>query len=92
VNIRYSLVAERALADIEKYYTNFSKGACSNVLNDIDSVIDLLSGQPEIGRLHASKKFRLIVTAKYRFVIIYRLDSDYVSILDIYRYQNKNYI
>jgi plasmid stabilization system protein ParE len=91
MKIRFSPEAKSAIELIEAYYAERSPSACHNVITDIFDVFDLLSNNPEAGRLHSSKSFRLMVSGKYRFVVTYVTHSDYVEIIDIYRHQNRDY-
>jgi len=50
-----------------------------------------LLNHPEIGRYLEDHKIRKAVTPKYRFVILYEIDSDYIVIDTIHRYQNRPY-
>lgn len=91
MKIRFSPEAKTAIEAVESYYAERSSSACHNVMIDIYDVFDLLSHNPEAGRLHRSQSFRLMVSGKYRFVVTYVVHPKYIEIIDIYRHQNRDY-
>lgn len=73
---------------IENYLKDKSVSGFENIRRDIYKTIIALKAFPESGnRLGKSK--RIISTTKYHFKIIYTLDQDTVTVLGVYRYQNR---
>lgn len=91
MKLRFSLEARHAIEIIESYYLGLSFGASQNVMNDIDDVFILLREYPHSGKLHGSQSFRTMASSKYKFVVTYTVNVDYIEILDVYRYQNRDY-
>ena len=89
MNIDFSRQASRDLRSIKAYYAALGDGPYGNVTNDIFETFDLLLCHPEAGRPTALG-LRKIVSAAYRFVIVYRVVGDMVLVEGMFRQQDRS--
>jgi plasmid stabilization system protein ParE len=81
--------AERDLLEIVDYFSDYSPRTAVKVLDDIYRSIDQLAYFPHSGRPIKGQDFRRLVIIKYHFVIGYAVTADAVTIIGIYRYQDR---
>ena len=88
MKIRYRDSALEDLRQIAEYFGSYSQATLFRAHKDIDDYIKLLMDNPKLGR-KLDDGSRLIVSAKYRFNITYELSAEIISIVGIYRFQNR---
>lgn len=88
-SIRFREEARDDLLSIRAWFTQFSDETASRVLDDIHTAIGLLAHFPLAGRQIEERPFRRIVTRHYRFMVAYLVEDEWITILGIHRYQNR---
>ena len=82
-DIRFSV---RALASLDHHHTHISQHnprAATAVLGDIRRACDLIAEFPKIGRAIEGTSLRYVLSRKYRYRIIYRIEGETLEIRDI---------
>lgn len=78
--------SRRAIADIaaqDDYLRPLNPAAANAVLDEIEAMADLLVDFPKLGRLIDDTSLRYIVTRKYRYRIVYRLEQSELRIVQV---------
>ena len=86
------ILSQRALDDLEaidSYYRAFSERSADNIKDDIFATINILNKNPDVGRLILEGQLRRVVSAKYRFKISYERSSNAITIIGVFRQQNR---
>lgn len=89
MDVRFRAKAKFDLENIATYYSDISDQASRNVLSDIQETIETLRLFPKVGRLAGDVEHRRIVTPRYRYVIIYTVSDDYITIIGVFRFQHR---
>jgi plasmid stabilization system protein ParE len=90
MKILFRKEAEADLNLIVSYFENVAPEAVGNILSDIYRSIDQLAHFPQSGIQVADRQFRRIVTLKYHFKIAYDVSGDGITVLGIFRYQDRD--
>lgn len=85
MRIVFSRPASRDLDGIQAHLAPLSPSGLANVLGALRRRIALVADHPGIGRPTNRPTVREMVEPRYGYLIIYRVDSDAVRILRIYR-------
>ena len=83
--------AERDVRKILGHYSGLSYEVADRVFDDIEGVFAQLKEFPESGPRTAAGNFRRAVSAKYKFVVLYRYDGTSVTVSQVYRHQNREF-
>ena len=86
--IIFSEESKDDLFNIESYIAQDNKYIAEKVINSILNTIQYLSIFPELWPLK-NVKYREIVETVYKYQIRYKLESNFIYIMTIYKYQNK---
>lgn len=89
IRIRFRSEAEADLRGIIEWYETVAPDSLSNILADLNRSIDLLARYPKAGMAVPARAIRRIATRRYRFKIAYRVEADWVTIIGIFRYQDR---
>jgi plasmid stabilization system protein ParE len=87
--IRFRSEAEADLRAIISYYEDVAPDALDNILSDIYRSINQLTHFPRIGMRVEGRGFRRLVTMKYHFKIAYEIAEECVTIVGIFRFQDR---
>ena len=87
--VRFRREAEHDLRDIVDHYERVAPAALPNVTSDLFETVELLRHFPAIGMRVERRAFRRIVTPRYKFKIAYLDEADFITVLGIFRYQNR---
>jgi plasmid stabilization system protein ParE len=82
-DIRFSVQALNSLTQHHTHISQHNPRAATAVLGDIRRTCDLLAEFPKIGRAIEGTSLRYILSRKYRYRIIYRIEGDAIEIRDI---------
>lgn len=87
--IRFRREAEHDLRAVLAHYQDVASEALPAITEDIFRAIDLLSDFPALGTKVAGREFRRIITRRYHFKIAYLDERDAVTVLGIFRFQDR---
>lgn len=87
--VRFRREAEHDLREIISYYEDVAPDALRNITDDIWRAIDLVQRYPAIGMAVPEREFRRVVSRRYHFKIAYLDDDTFVTILGIFRFQDR---
>jgi len=76
-------LAANDLQNIFDYIAERNPQGATNVLADITKTIDLLSDYPNLGRKVKLRSVRIKVTAKYRYRILYEVNTEQITIRQV---------
>ncbi|WP_374405919.1 type II toxin-antitoxin system RelE/ParE family toxin [Pelagerythrobacter sp.] len=88
-SIRFRREAEHDLRAIIAHYQGVAPDILPAITDDIFRSIDLLTDFPAIGMGVEGRAFRRIVTRRYRFQIAYMSEPGFITILGIFRFQDR---
>jgi plasmid stabilization system protein ParE len=91
MKVIFRRAAEADLRGIVEWYEGVAPEVVENILSDIFRSIDQLTDFPRSGSKFPRQRFRRLVTRKYQFKIAYEIGDDTISIVGIYRYQNRDH-
>ena len=81
--------AEHDLRGILEYFKGVAPGALPNITEDIWRALNLLRRYPAIGVQMEGRHYRRIVSRRYKFKIAYLNEDEAVTVLGIFRYQDR---
>ena len=87
--IRFRREAGQDLRKIFDYFDEVAPEALTNVRVDIRRSLNLLRRYPQIGMRVERKPYRRIVTRRYKFKIAYLDEDEVVTVVGIFRYQDR---
>ena len=89
MKVRFRRHAEADLQCMVDWFEGVAPEAVTRILSDISRSIDQLIDFPRSGIKVPGRRYRRIVTHKYRFKIAYEIDEDAIIIVGIFRFQNR---
>jgi plasmid stabilization system protein ParE len=81
--LRFSVRALASLNNQSAHIRQHNPRAATAVLDDIRRTCDLLAEFPMIGRTIEATRLRYLLSRRYRYRIIYRINGETVEIRDI---------
>ncbi len=87
--VRFRREAEHDLREIIAWYQSVAPDSLPTIAEDIWRAIDLVRRFPAIGITVEGRPLRRIVTRRYRFKIAYSDADSFVTVVGIFRYQNR---
>lgn len=88
--VRFRKRAEADLREIVQWYDTVAPHIISAILADLYRSIDQLVAFPRSGEAVPGHKFRRIVSRKYRYKIVYRIAPQGITIIGIFRHQDRS--
>ena len=82
----------QADADLETIIAHFSATTpelLANVLEDIEQALDRICEFPNAYPRQPGRPYRIHVTRKYRFRVVYLVFEDRVEVLGVFRFRNR---
>jgi plasmid stabilization system protein ParE len=89
IELRFRKEAEADLEQILAYHREVAADAVPNIQSDISHALTRLLEFPRIGAPVAGRPFRRLVTLRYRFKIAYLIEGNSLTILGIFRFQDR---
>jgi plasmid stabilization system protein ParE len=89
MKVRFRKSAESDLNGIVEWYDAVAPESLQTVLADIYRSIEQLAAYPRSGPKVPGRNFRRLVTHRFHFKIAYEVDDSSITILGIFRYQNR---
>ncbi len=90
MQLTYRKSADIDMESIRDFYRPRSEKAYEAVFKDITSTIDMVLGNPLIGRkLFEAESIRRVISPKYRFCICYIPTKSKIEIIGVFRYQDR---
>jgi plasmid stabilization system protein ParE len=89
IALRFRKEAEADLRDIVSYYQDIAPEALPRILDDIHHALRRLQDYPQLGAAVEERSFRRIVTLRYHFKIAYLIEEPFLTVLGIFRYQDR---
>lgn len=86
--IRFREEAQADLENIIAYYEEVAPNSLPNILKDIYKSLNGLLSFPYIGQPQPAN-FRRLVSRKYHFKIAYQVEDNMITVIGIFRYQNR---
>lgn len=87
--IRFRRDSEHDLREMLAYFEGVSPEILPNITEDIWRSLDLLAHFPAIGMKAEDRPYRRIVSRRYKFKIAYLDEDEAVTVLGIFRYQDR---
>lgn len=87
--IRFREEARNDLAAIQAFHDSVDPDIFTKLLTDINRSLDQLQRFPLSGMQVAGREFRRIVTRKYHFRIAYSVGEEWIDILGVFRFQDR---
>lgn len=87
--VRFRREAEHDLREIIAWYEGVAPDSLPAITGDIWRAIDLVRRFPAIGMAVEGRTLRRIVTRRYRFKIAYSDADGYITVVGIFRFQNR---
>lgn len=87
--VRFRREAEHDLRQIIAWYEEVAADSLPAITGDIWRAIDLVRQFPAIGAPVQGQSLRRIVTRRYRFKIAYTDDDGFITVVGIFRYQDR---
>lgn len=86
---RFRKEAEVDLEQILAHFGEVAPEALPNIQADIHHALSRLVEFPHLGAPVEGRPFRRLVTLRYRFKIAYLIEGDLLTVLGIFRYQDR---
>tara|TARA_B100001057_G_C22579164_1_gene844297 strand:+ start:442 stop:720 length:279 start_codon:yes stop_codon:yes gene_type:complete len=87
--IRFRREAEHDLREIIAYFDGVAPEALVRIADDIWRALELIRQFPAIGVRIEGRSFRRVVSRRYKFKIAYLNERDCVTVLGIFRHQDR---
>lgn len=87
--VRFRREAEHDLREIIAWYESVAPDRLPAITGDIWRAIDLVRRFPAIGMPVERRPLRRIVTRRYRFKIAYSDEEDFITVMGVFRYQDR---
>ena len=87
--MRFRREAEHDLREIIAWYVGVAPDSLPTITADIWRAIDLVRQFPAIGMPVERRPLRRIVTRRYRFKIAYSEADGFITVVGIFRYQDR---
>lgn len=87
--LRFRKEAEADLRGIIEYFETVAPEFLPRILDDIHHALHRIHDYPLLGAQVEGRNFRRIVTLKYHFKIAYLVEAEFLTVLGIFRYQNR---
>jgi plasmid stabilization system protein ParE len=89
MRIEFSAAALADLASIIEWYDQFGPEVTARIQSDINRALERLSRYPNSGTAISGRSYRRIVTIKYRFKIVHRIEPTRILVSGVFRFQNR---
>lgn len=89
ITVRFRKKAETDLREIVDWYQAVAPEVTNAVLADIYRSINQLISYPRSGMAVPGRHFRRIVTRKYRYTVVYKIEPSRIAIIGIFRHQDR---
>ncbi len=85
----YLDTAQADLSSIADYYGAIDAEVADRILLDIETAVAKLNDFPHRGERVPGRPLRRILSARYRFKIVYRVTGDTIEVIGVFRFQDR---